>query len=726
QTMLVSQIPSLWFWYRVEGYTAQSQLDYTLMTAGSPDRSLTISMSELTADGAWHQYVIDADTLSEWRSGAGTLTGIELRLTANAEGGENTLYIDDLGYSFMPGQGGIDRRNWQLPDFYTFAAAADTGMWTLRITMTDSAGYRVTDVASISVAPAANLNVVDVSAPAGIKEGETAAITVTVANDGRKDVAASPPVNVSVSLSQGDTLVKLVKGLGTLAAGASKDITFTWRASYGAPAENGRWQIRAEANKDNVIPETNKADNWNVQSIEVTPRPDLEVHMYDIGFTPLHPDANETVNISVLLHNTGYMNTTATLQFLVRAEGASRYTLIPNGTVERIIGKQVNETVFATWTPSENGTYALKVVASCEEESRTENNQAIKNIRVGGPADTLPPIISSVRISNTTRFRGDPINITANIRDNETTIDEAIVVISGDDGDIQYPMYRLGDTNIYYYNASFNTVGYYTCMVEAYDTGGDGTGRRNRDVSDSVPFRVVHEGVETTPPSIAGVAAVPERQVIGEPVNISVAIQDEHPLHKVLLYVIGPTGGTSTYTMTGTGGSYHYARSYETPGEYSCYVEAIDASANRNKNDTADSPISFTIPVDYDSDGIPDSIEREAGANPRERGDNVNVSVPGAMGYLLWKMDAEEYVYWDVEAGQLRSVETDVIDGFKVILFDADGDGEYDHYYDEDNQAIRTYTPPADEDTGAIIWAVPAAILFALVCIMFVFIRRKA
>jgi hypothetical protein len=178
--------------------------------------------------------------------------------------------------------------------------------------------------------------------------------------------------------------------------------------------------------------------------------------------------------------------------------------------------------------------------------------------------------------------------------------------------------------------------------------------------------------------------------------------------------------------MTGTEGSYHYARSFENPGEYSCYVEAIDASANRNKNDTADSPISFTIPVDYDSDGIPDSIEREAGANPRERGDNVNVSIPGAMGYLLWKMDTEEYVYWDVEAGQLRSIETDVINGFKVILFDADGDGEYDHYYDEDNKAIRTYTPPADEDLGDVIWAVPAAVLFALICIMFVFIRRKA
>lgn len=728
QTILVSHVPSLWFWYKVDGYTAQSTLDYTLMTAGSPDRTHTIPVSNLTADGGWHQYVIDQSVLDEWRSGAGTLTGIEVRLTANAEGGENTLYIDDLGYAFMAAQGGTDRRNWRLPDFYTFDTGAKTGLWTLTITMTDGAGYRVRDVTSIQVEPAANLDVADISAPADIQEGETASITVTVANTGRKDVAASPPVNVSVSVLQGDTIIKMVKGLGTLAAGASKDLTFTWRASYGMPAEGGRWEIRAEANKDNVIPETNKGDNWNVQFIDVTPRPDLELHMYDIGFTPLHPDATQTVNISVLLHNTGYQNTTATLQFYVREQGAQRYTLLPNGTLEQIIGKRVNATIFTTWTPTGNGTYTIKVTASCPEESRTGNNQAIKNIRVGGPYDGSPPSITNIRISNTTRFLGHPINISANIRDNQTTIDEAMVVISRENGaSATHKMTRVGDTTIFYYNASYHTVDYYSCHIEAYDTGGDGAGRRNRAVSDTVPFRVVYEGVETTPPSIAGVAAVPERQVIGEPVNVSVAIQDEHLLQEVLLYVTGPSG-TSSYPMSGAGGSYRYARTYETPGEYTCYVEAVDASANHNKNDTADHPISFIIPEDYDSDGIPDTIEREAGANPRERGDNVNVSVPGAMGYLLWKMDAEEYVYWDGDAedGQLRSVETTVIDGSKAILFDADGDGEYDHYYEEDSKAIRTYSPPAEAGVGAVIWAVPAALLFALVCIMFVFTRHTA
>ena len=722
QTILVSNLPSLWFWYRVDGYTAQSTLDYTLMTAGSPDRTHTIPMSELTADGGWHRYVINESVLDEWRSGAGTLTGIEMRLTANTESGENTLYIDDLGYAFMPAEGGTDRRSWHLPDFYTFPMGAETGMWTLTVTMTDSAGYRVTNVTSILVEPAADLNVAAISAPSEIQEGQEASITVTVSNTGRKDVAASPPVNVSVSLSQGDTPIKMVKGLGALPAGESKELTFTWRAAYGTPAEQGRWEIRAEANRDNVIPEPNKGDNWNVRFIDVIPRPDLELHMYDIGFTPLHPDANETVNISVLLHNTGYQNTTATLQFYVKEKGASRYTLIPNGTVERVIGKRANETVFTTWTPSGNGTYVVRVVASCAEESRTGNNEAIKDMRVGGSYDGTPPSISNVRISNTVSILGDPVNITAYIRDNETSIDEAAVILSGDDD--PHRMNRVGDTDIYYYNTSFSTVGYYTFEITAYDTGGDGTGRRNRAVSDSVSFRIVYEGVETTPPVIAGVAAVPERQVVGEPVNISAAIQDEHSLQKVLLHVTGPTG-TATYNMSGTGGSYHYSRAYDTPGEYSVYVEAVDASANHNKNDTADTPVTFVIPTDYDSDGIPDTIEREAGANPRERGDNVNVSVPGATGYLLWKMDTEEYVYWDAEDGQLRSVKTDVIDGTAAILFDANGDGEYDHYYDEDNKAIRTYSPPEEQGIGGVIWAIPAAILFALVCIMFVFIRTK-
>ncbi len=726
QTILLSHLPSVWFWYRVDGYTAQSTLDVTLMTSGAPDRTHTIPMSELTADAGWHRYVVDETVLDEWRSGAGTLTGIEVRLTANTESGENTLYIDDMGYAFMPVQGGTDRRRWHLPDLYAFDAGAETGMWNLRVTMTDGAGYRVTNVTSLLVTPAANLNVEQISAPGDVQEGTAASITVTVANTGRKDVAASPPVNLSLSVSQDDQRVKMVKGLGALAAGASKELTFTWRASYGVPADRGRWEIRADVNQDNAIPETDKGDNWNVKFIEVTPRPDLELHMYDLGFTPLHPDVNETVNVSVLLHNTGYRNTTATLQLYAREQGTQRYTLIPNGSIEQIIGRRTNETIFATWTPPGNGTYAVKVAASCQDESRTGNNQAVKYIRVGGPADGSPPSITNIRISNATRYRGDPVNISANIRDNETTVDEAVVVISRDDGtSMSRRMARVGDTNIFYYNASYGTVGYYSCRVEAYDTGGDGVGRRNRAVSDSIPFRIVHAGVETTPPSIVGVTPVPERQVIGDPVNVSAAIQDEHALQTVTLHVTGPAG-ESTYTMSGGDGSYHYQRAYETPGDYSCYVKAVDASANHNKNTTRAHPVSFTVPADYDSDGIPDTIEREAGANPRERGDNVNVSVPGAAGYLLQKMDTGNYVYWDGEDGQLRSVTTDVIDGAKVILFDADGDGEYDHYYDEENKAIRTYTPPTEAGTGAVIWAVPAAILFALVCIMFVFIRRRA
>jgi len=732
QGVHVSRLPSLWFWYKVDQYAALSELKYTLLIEGGPNKFLSISMGALTKDGAWHRYDIPAATLSQWKAGAGTVVGVEIQLVAKVESGENLIYIDDLGYAFMPSQDGTNRRTWHLESLYTFTNSSKPGTWRLDVTMADGSGYLVVRSKSLTVEPAANLDVVAITAPGTIKEGKDTAITVSVKNQGSKAVPFTTPVNISLALYQGDAsvhAVKMVKALSGLAAGATKDLTFTWRASYGDPTYEGIWTIRAHADQEKNIPDSDRQNNWNILVITVTPLPDLQVRMSDLEFEPSHPTTNDTVNITVVVRNIGYNDTLAQVKFYIKERGSRTYTLLPGGTVEEIIPKRDYAMVILPWHPTSNGTFSIKVAATCEDESSLGNNQAVKDVRVGGPRDTQPPDISLLRIEPNPQFLGGSVNISAVITDNHTTVDTARVVISdGQEVVLEDYMWRLGDTDVFYYNTTFSRVGYFTCHIEALDTAGtvNGTEFPHQAVSDPLPFRIVYEGVETTPPSIRAVAATPQRQVIYGTVNISALVNDSSGLRSVTLYIVRDSS-TLTYNMSrrGTSDVYYVAQSFDKTGTYEFHIEAVDASANRNRNHTQHLYRYFTIPEDYDGDDVPDTVEIEAGSDPRDAGTTVNVSIGGEIGYLLWREDEEAYVYWDRDDNELRSVEETFIDEQRVILFDADGDGAHDHYYDPVGGTIVAYEEVEEAGWGDSAWVIPAVILFAIICLLFIALRKR-
>lgn len=728
QSIHISHLPSLWFWYNIEKYSSQSELVYTVMTEGSSNKFHKIKMSDskLIKDGEWHKFKIDDDVLNEWKAGAGAVVGIEIRLVANEEGGENTIYIDDMGYSFMPSHDGADRTSWYVKDFYTFQNGTKIGDWRLDVSMTDGSGYMVERSISINVKPSANLDVTSISAPSNLKEGEEAVITVKVKNSGLKDVEPSEPFNVSLIIYQEDVPsnpIRMVKGIAGLKKGETKEVKFFWHASYGDPSYDGEWMLMAKADEDGIIPEGNEEDNRNWITMNVEPLPDLEINMDDIGFDPSHPALNDTVNITAVVHNIGYNGTTAEINFYVKEKGGRKYILIQNGSVEKIIGKRSNESVYIIWKPDSNGTYSIKVETSCSDESNSRNNIAIKDIRVGGGTDTSPPYIYNVRVSPSIQYLGEYLNISATIGDNDTTIDKAVVVVSYKNVVyVEEFLLRLGDTDIYYYNNTYNQIEYYHCVIKAFDTAG----WQNMGESDSMSFRIVYEGIETVPPSIRAVTADPQRQVIYGNVNVSALINDSSGVSRATLHVIFD-GSESTYDMSQREGSkiFYYSKSYDKVGEYEYYIEAVDSSPNSNKNDTSNLFRYFVIPQDYDMDDVPDTVEVEAGTNPKDGSKTVNVTINNEIGYLLWKEGDEKYVYWDREDNELRSTVEKVMDGENVILFDSDGDGSYDHYYEISSGDIKIYEIVREEGLGDLLWIIPAAILFALICMLFVVIRKK-
>ncbi|KAA0001577.1 MAG: hypothetical protein FE048_05290 [Thermoplasmata archaeon] len=729
QAVHISHLPSLWFWYNVEPskYYDGSVLNYTLLVTGGKNRFHTIKIGDLAKDGNWHKYEIPSNVIEKWKSKSGIVSGIEIRLIAKDEGAENIIYIDDLGYSFIPSQEG--RTSWQLTDFYTFQNGTNIGNWRIDITLVDGSNYKVESTQLITVEPAPNLDVFSIVAPDIMKEGQESIISVYVKNEGPKDVEENVPINVSLTLYQGEVSsqsIKMIKAISGLKKDEIKKIDFSWRANYGDPLYNGKWTVIARVNEKGEIPEWEMTDNWNTISIDVEPVADLEVRVHEIGFSPSHPNKNDTINITTIIHNIGYNPATAEINFLIKEKGERKYTLIPGGSAEKIVGKRDFVILSVEWKAKENGTYCVKVMVDCEDEYNKGNNAAVKEIKVGGGIDTSPPFIKNIRATPQLQQLGEYLNISAIIIDNETSIDKAQVIIFNESGefkkDVMKFMKRVGETDIYYYNTTYNAIGYYTFFIQAWDTAGDTTEWQNMGKSKEHEFRIIYEGIETNGPSIRAISAYPQRQVLYGNVNISALINDSSGIEKALIHIIFDDE-EHVYEMNRIGGSkvYYYTRSYDEPGEYEYYIEAIDASANKNKNDTSSLLRHFSIPEDYDMDDVPDKVEIEAGANPKDANETINVSVGLEIGYLLWIENKGEYVYWDKENNEIR----DVKKKGNLLLFDSNDDGEYDSSYNVETGEIAPYEEEVKRGIGDILWMIPTAVLFTLVCLLFILIWRK-
>ena len=529
----LSDLPPLYFWYNIEKSSSYVALNYTLLTIGSSPRFYTIPLSDLNNDGNWHRYDIPSTIINSWRRGGGRITGIEIRLIARDDGAESTIYLDDLGYSFMP-YNATDRTKWYIEDFYTFTSGEEVGKWRLDVIIADGSDYRIEESVLINVDAAANLDVFKIEHANKIKEGEKAVFTVYIKNHGPKGVSEDTPINVSISIYQENgEYIKMRKSIAGLKVNEEKSVQFEWVASYGKEEYEGRWKIIARVNEKGYIPEWNMQDNWLASSIQVEAKPDLKIDMEDVAFLPSHPQRNDTINISIIVHNIGYENASAKIRIYRKKIDEDRYILITNGSIEKFIGKKSWEKIIYPWKASDEGLYNIKVVVSCEEEKNTANNVVIKDIKVGGEIDTFKPIINSIRASPSTQAMGKGVNISATIFDKNTSIDKATITIFNESGEKSYCMKRIGESDIFYINISFNEIGYYTFIVKAWDTAIF----PNMAESKEMKFRIVYEDIEITPPIIKAVSIDPPtaKQVVYGKVNISAFIDDESGIKEALL-----------------------------------------------------------------------------------------------------------------------------------------------------------------------------------------------
>ena len=128
-----------------------------------------------------------------------------------------------------------------------------------------------------------------------------------------------------------------------------------------------------------------------------------------------------------------------------------------------------------------------------------------------------------------------------------------------------------------YWNTTGLSPGIYTITVNA--SIADDANWTNNERSRQITLTV-----DTTPPVILNVKALPEEQNIGGFVNITCDVTDDAGIAVVKVNIEGPEG-FETKNETMLEGSYYYNTTYNIAGTYSYYIWAEDINGNTNKSD---------------------------------------------------------------------------------------------------------------------------------------------
>lgn len=227
--------------------------------------------------------------------------------------------------------------------------------------------------------------------------------------------------------------------------------------------------------------------------------------------------------------------------------------------------------------------------------------------------DTTQPSISGITATSPQEVYG-PVNITATITDNYQLSEVRVEVI--DPGLVlvgNYSMLLDGGSGKHFFLSTYSQLGDYTFTIWARDSSANWN---------SAPGMFTIE--DTTPPTIQGVIADPDPQLLHGFVNISALVTDNFSLQTVTIQVTDPSpsvifSGPMDYD-TGTGRHYH-EDSYHLIGIFNFQIDADDTSGNSDLHNGQ-----FTI-TDLVVDQWPPEIsDVQANPNPQETGGAVNIS----------------------------------------------------------------------------------------------------
>ena len=263
--------------------------------------------------------------------------------------------------------------------------------------------YRTSDAT-----PFHDISITNVTAsPTNVTVGEQVSINVTVKNQGTYS-----ETSLKVSVYYDSTMIDKSSAF-SLAAGASKTLSFTWTTTA-----TGAYTISAEV--PSVSGEVDLADNTFIDgTVNVNPESIHDIAITNVTVSPTEVILGDPVSIDVDVLNEG----TAAETFNVSVYYDS---VLIETRVGVSLAAGANTTVSFTWTTTAEGTFTVKAeVPSVLGETDTVDNTFIDGIVTVNPPPPVPPVAS---------FNYSPTSpvVNQNVTFNSTSTDSDGWIVSWD------------------------------------------------------------------------------------------------------------------------------------------------------------------------------------------------------------------------------------------------------------------------------------------------------
>jgi hypothetical protein len=188
--------------------------------------------------------------------------------------------------------------------------------------------------------------------------------------------------------------------------------------------------------------------------------------------------------------------------------------------------------------------------------------------------DTTDPVISDVQRNPQPQEVYFSVNVSALVTDNYMVQQVVIDILDPFGGSVvNTDMSYDSVSGRYFYTATYDMVGTYTCTIWARDT------MNNQDTT-GCNFDMV----DTTPPMISGITNNPDPAEVNAPTNISADISDNYDLDESNIWIeirdpFGALVGNFSMLYDSISGRFYYERSYIQLGLHSATIWAADMGA---------------------------------------------------------------------------------------------------------------------------------------------------
>ena len=318
-------------------------------------------------------------------------------------------------------------------------------------------------------------------------------------------------------------------------------------------------------------------------------------------------------------------------------------------------------------------------------------------------SDTTPPTLVGVAATPDPQETGLAVNLTADVTDNIAVAGAWVEVF--DPGAALLGNFSMGydiPSAAYFHSAAYVPLGLYTFQVHATDSSGNwASGSGTFLVRDSMP------------PTIRGLAAAPDPQETGLPVNITATVTDTVAVQSVSAGVTDPLGaplGNLTMSRLGATDTYFLEQAYALVGVYGVALWASDPAGNFATASTTFTIVdtqppavlwvSATPPVQ--EPGLPVNLTAGVTDNRAVQSVTANVTDPGGVpvgNFTMAPLASPDYAY---EAPYT----TLGVYGVVVWALDASGNtaSASSSFEVRDQQPpVITHTPPASVPVGVAI-----------------------